>query len=182
MAAIIKQSTAYNRVFKMCLRSDHVTGATGLTLTCTLSKNAASFAAAGGTISEIANGFYYIQLTTTDTNTLGDLAYHIISSTGSPDIVDPTDFVDQVRANVLGDAMTLTSAYDFAKGTTAVSESYAANGVAPTPVQALLAIHQMLMSFSITSTTLAVKRLDNSTSAFNATLNSSSAPTQITRS
>lgn len=81
----------------------------------------------------------------------------------------------------VGSAMTLTSAYDFAKGTTAVTEAYAANGAAPTPVQALMAIHQMLMQFAISGTNLTVKKLDNSTTAFVVTLDSATAPTSAVR-
>ena len=75
----------------------------------------------------------------------------------------------------------LTSSYDFSKGTTAMAESYAANGAAPTPAQALFAIHQMLMQFSIASTTLTVKKLDNSTTAFLVTLSDATNPTGATR-
>lgn len=80
-----------------------------------------------------------------------------------------------------GDAMTLTSAYDFSKGTVAMTESYAANGVAPTPIQAVLGIHQYLMDFAISSTNYTVKKLDNSTTAFTVTLDSSTAPTSASR-
>ncbi|TXH99562.1 MAG: hypothetical protein E6Q76_19635 [Rhizobium sp.] len=75
----------------------------------------------------------------------------------------------------------LTSAYDFAKGTAAVTESYAANGAAPTPVQALLAIHQMLMGFTISGTSYTVKQLDGSTTAFVVTLNDGTSPTGAAR-
>lgn len=75
----------------------------------------------------------------------------------------------------------LTSAYDFAKGTTTMAESYAANGVAPTPIQALYGIQQFLMDFSIASTAYTVKKLDNSTTAFVATLNNATTPTAIAR-
>lgn len=75
----------------------------------------------------------------------------------------------------------LTSAYDYAKGTVAMTESYAANGVAPTPIQATYAIHQLLMDFSIASTSYTVKKLDNSTTAFVGTLDSATAPTSLVR-
>ncbi len=86
-----------------------------------------------------------------------------------------------VAPAVAGNAMTLTSAYDFAKGTTATTESYAANGVAPTPVQMLYAIHQMLMDFGISGTALTVKKLNNSTTAFVVTLNDATSPTAAAR-
>ena len=73
--ALLKQSTTYTRSFLMVSSSDHVSGATGKTVTVNLSKAGGAFAAAGGTVTEIANGWYKIALTTTDTNTLGDLAY-----------------------------------------------------------------------------------------------------------
>lgn len=80
-----------------------------------------------------------------------------------------------------GDAMALTSAYDFAKGTVAVTESYAANGAAPTPVQAMMAIHQMLMGFAISGVNYTVKKLDNTTTAFVVTLSDATSPTGATR-
>lgn len=75
----------------------------------------------------------------------------------------------------------LTSAYDYAKGTVAMTESYAVNGVAPTPVQATYAIHQMLMDFAIASTSLTVKKLDNTATAFVVTLDSATVPTSAVR-
>lgn len=52
----------------------------------------------------------------------------------------------------------LTSAYDFAKGTVAMTESYAADNVAPTPAQALFLIQQSLHEFAIAGTTRTVKQ------------------------
>ena len=75
----------------------------------------------------------------------------------------------------------LTSAYDFAKGTVAVTESYNTDGAAPTPVQALLGIFQMLCEASVSGTTLTVKKLDGSTVAMTFTLNDATAPTSVTR-
>jgi hypothetical protein len=89
--ALLKQSTAYTRMFLMVDSTDHITGKTGLTVTVTLSKAGGAFGAAGGTITEVSSGWYKIALTTTDTNTLGDLAYHC-TSTGA----DATDIADQV--------------------------------------------------------------------------------------
>lgn len=75
----------------------------------------------------------------------------------------------------------LTSAYDFAKGTTAMTEAYAANGAAPTPVEAIFAIHQYLMQFGISSTNYTVKKLDNSTTAFTVTLDDATTPSAAAR-
>lgn len=78
-------------------------------------------------------------------------------------------------------SVALTSAYDFAKGTTAVTESYNADGSAPTPIQAIMAILQILTEGSVAGTTMTVKKLDGSTTAFTLTLNSGTAPTSISR-
>ena len=77
--------------------------------------------------------------------------------------------------------VTLTSSYDFAKGTVAVTESYNSDGSAPTPVQALMGIMQMLMEMSISGTTMTIRKLDGSTTAFTLTLNSSTTPTSVSR-
>lgn len=98
--AILKQSTTYTRMFLLVQSSDHVSPLTGASPSVSLSKAGGSFASAGGTITEVANGFYKIALTTTDTNTLGDLAFHITATSG-----DNTDFVDQIAANILGDTL-----------------------------------------------------------------------------
>jgi hypothetical protein len=97
--ATLKQSTAYTRMFLMVQSADHITGLTGASPAVTISKAGGSFGAAGGSVTEVSSGWYKIALTTTDTNTAGDLAYHITAATG-----DPTDFVDQVGpvgANIL---------------------------------------------------------------------------------
>jgi hypothetical protein len=77
----------------MVLSSDHITGATGKTVTVTISKAGAAFAAPTGTVTEIANGLYAIALTIVDTNTVGDLAFHCTAAG-----CDPTDFIDAVTS------------------------------------------------------------------------------------
>lgn len=98
--ATLKQSTSYVRTFLMVDSSNHVSGKTGLAPVVTLSKAGAAFATAGGAVAELSNGWYKITLTTTDTNTLGDLDFHC-TDTGA----DPTDFQDQVTSNILGDTL-----------------------------------------------------------------------------
>ena len=65
--------------------------------------------------------------------------------------------------------------------TTQMTESYAANGVAPTLAQAQFAIHQMLMDFAISGTTYTVKKLNNSDTAFIVTLDNATTPTSAVR-
>lgn len=79
-----------------------------------------------------------------------------------------------------GDAMTLTSAYDFAKGTVAMTESYAAKGATMTPAQALYQINQHLSENSVSGTTMTLKKRDNSTTAKTFTLDDATSPTSIT--
>jgi len=80
----------------------------------------------------------------------------------------------------VGSAMTLTSAYDFAKGTTAMTESYPVLGATMTPVQALYSINQVLNENSVSGTTMTVKKRDQSTTAKTFTLNDATSPTAIT--
>lgn len=65
--------------------------------------------------------------------------------------------------------------------TTQFTESYSADGSAPTLTQALMLIQQMLGDFSITGTTLTVKQLDGATTAGTFTLNDGTSPTSVTR-
>lgn len=65
--------------------------------------------------------------------------------------------------------------------TTQMTESYAANGVAPTLAQAQFAVHQMLMQFGISGTSLTVRKLDNTTTAFIVTLDDATSPTDAKR-
>jgi hypothetical protein len=97
---ILKQGVPYNRTFLMVSNTDHVTGKTGLgtgvTMVC--SKNGLGFNSTINSSVEIANGWYYVQLTGTETSTIGDLAFHM-TGTGA----DPTDFADQVQSQVFSD-------------------------------------------------------------------------------
>jgi hypothetical protein len=63
----------------------------------------------------------------------------------------------------------------------ALTESYAADGAAPTLTQAVLAIQQFLQERDVTSTTVTVKKLDGSATAMTLTLNDALSPTAITR-
>lgn len=74
----------------------------------------------------------------------------------------------------------LTSAYDFAKGTVAMTESYAAQGAALTPVQALYGINQQMGEQGIVGTLMTVKKRDRSATAKTFTLNDATTPTAIT--
>lgn len=88
-----KQSTAKNVMILMVDSTDHVTGKAGLTLTITASKDGAAFASISPTVTERGNGWYNIALTSSHTDTLGDLALHITGAAA-----DPADIVVLVEA------------------------------------------------------------------------------------
>lgn len=99
--AILKVSTARNRMVFMVDDTDHVTGKTGLTLTITASKDGAAFGSISPTVTERGDGWYNVALTTSHTDTLGDFALHI---TGTD--ADPTDLVDEVVTDLPGLSVT----------------------------------------------------------------------------
>lgn len=78
--------TARRLTFLMISSADHISGATGLTVTVTLSKDGGTFAAAVGSVVEIGSGWYYLDADEDDIDTLGDLVLH--ATAGS---ADPTD-------------------------------------------------------------------------------------------
>lgn len=96
---LLKQSTVVNIPFLLTSASDNVSPITGLGAApvVTISKNAASFAAAGGTVSEIGNGWYALAATTGDAGTLGALLLHA-TGTGA----NPTDDEHQVVLDLPG--------------------------------------------------------------------------------
>lgn len=72
----IPQSTTLRVSMRAYLSTDHLSVATGKTIPITISKNGAAFGNPSGgatNATEIANGWYYVDLTTTDTGTAGPL-------------------------------------------------------------------------------------------------------------
>lgn len=65
--------------------------------------------------------------------------------------------------------------------TTQLTESYAADGAAPTLAQAILLIQQALTEFAISGTTTTIKKIDGSTTAATLTLDDGTTPTSVTR-
>lgn len=94
---LLKQSTQRNVMVLMVDDTSHITGAAGLTLTITASKDGAAFSSISPTVNDRGSGWYSITLTTSHTDTLGTLALHI-TSTGA----DPTDIVYQVVVELPG--------------------------------------------------------------------------------
>lgn len=86
-----------------------------------------------------------------------------------------------VGGNVTGTVAGVTPATTASILTTALTESYAADGAAPTLSQAIFALQQFLQERAVSGTTLTVKRLDGSTTAMTFTLDDATSPTSITR-
>jgi hypothetical protein len=86
-------SASYPLVFLLVSSTDHITGATGLTPTVTISKAGGAFAAPAGPVTEVGNGVYKVAGNATDTATLGPLALHA-TATGA----DPCDALYEVVA------------------------------------------------------------------------------------
>lgn len=101
---MLKQSTARNLMVFLTASSDHVTGLTGATLTITASKNGAAFASITPTVTERGDGWYSLALTTSHTDTLGDLVVHITAASA-----DPIDLREQVFAGLPGESVTVSS-------------------------------------------------------------------------
>jgi hypothetical protein len=99
---VIKQSSNRNIMVLIVQSSDHITGLTGATLTVTASKDGAAFASISPTVTERGSGWYNLALTTSHTDTLGDLAIHVTAASA-----DPADLACQVVAYDTTDATAL---------------------------------------------------------------------------
>jgi hypothetical protein len=107
-------------------------------------------------------------------------ALNTASVTTIPAILADTG-TDGVVVNAAGLATDAVTEIVTAVLTTQMTEAYATDGAAPTLAQSLCLIQQMLGDFSISGTTLTVKKVDGSTSAATFTLNDGTSPTAITR-
>ncbi len=111
-----------------------------------------------------------------------DTVWHIQAIVSIPELVDQV-----LNEATSGHSTAGTVGKAIADGTfssiltTQMTESYAADGAAPTLAQALMMIQQMLGDFAISGTTLTVRKVDGATAAATFTLDSASAPTSLTR-
>jgi hypothetical protein len=161
------------------LENQNFTKRTGLTGNY---RGAATLSAANG----FEAGKWYVVIATGIVDTITGKAvvksFRVVpaeSAAGVPK-VDACYFAGQTITAAAGVTMPASVASS-ALLTTQMTESYAADGVAPTPEQALFATLQRLTEFSISGTTLTVKKLDGSTTAYTLTLNDATSPTSSTR-
>jgi hypothetical protein len=109
----------------------------------------------------------------------GNVGGNVVGSVGS--------VAGNVGGNVVGSVGSVTAGVTVSNAgidalfTRQLTESYAADGAAPTVAQALMMIQQMLGDFAISGTTLTVRQLDGTTTAATFTLNDGSAPSALTR-
>jgi hypothetical protein len=182
---ILKQSTAVVLTFGPFVdKTDGVTLETGLVSALDHASTGIMLAKNGGTLTirhatvtastYDAHGCYKVTLDATDTGTLGQLrVIYTDAATCLPVWKDCLIVAAQVYDDTLNGA---------ANGwTTAMTESYAADGATMTPAQALYMIKQMMQEMVISGTTMTVKKLDGTTTAMTLTLNDATNPTSITR-
>lgn len=163
MEGFLKLSTAVDVTILMIDSADHITGKTGLSagLTIYAAKAAGTPATITPTVTELdatnVKGIYKLALTTTHTNTLGELQLHI-TATGA----DPADLKWQVTSVLPGDAVGIADALldrDMSLGTDSGSSSVR------TPRQALRTIRNKV---SVAAGTLTVTKEDDTTSSWTA--------------
>jgi hypothetical protein len=181
------------------------TSGAGVTITTTSGDGLSITPTAGHAVVATANGAskHGVQITGGTSGTSDGMK--LIAGTGGVDLranqtgnlvgtVSTVTTVNGLAAGVITAAAIATDALD-ADGlaadaiaeivtavlTTVMTESYAADGAAPTLTQVLLAIQQFQQEKNISGTAVTVKKLDGSTTAFGLTLDSGTAPTTITR-
>jgi hypothetical protein len=88
-----KNAALSNFGFRMVQSSNHVTPATGLTITAQRSIDGAAFASCANSASEISNGWYKINLAAGDLN--GDVIILRFSATGADDSIGPVIVTQQ---------------------------------------------------------------------------------------
>lgn len=80
----IKQSTAANVMLFMADSTDHITGKAGLTLALAASKNGGGFNSISPSVTERGSGWYSVALTSSHTDTLGDLVLRATAAGADP--------------------------------------------------------------------------------------------------
>lgn len=100
----IKKSNSAVVMVLLTSSSDHISGAEGLSLTISASKDGGDFAAISPSVQDKLYGWYRIELSSSDTDTVGDLVLHI-TATGA----DPADVIFSVVEYTLDDVGLMSS-------------------------------------------------------------------------
>lgn len=189
---LLKLSTARNKMIFMVDETDHITGLASLTLTITASKDGAAFASITPTVTDRGSGWYNLALTTSHSDTLGDLALHI-TSTGA----DPLDVAWEVVTDLPGlSVASVSGAIGSVAAGGIVAASFAADAITAAKVAAdvgteladallnrdmsavsdtnarspLNALRFLRNYWAIVTSTLTVKKEDDTTTAWTATV------------
>jgi hypothetical protein len=83
----LPQNTAANITVFLVDSADHRSGKTGATLTVEVSKDGGAFSSISPTVTELSYGWYKLELTSSHTDTQGEITFHITA----PD-ADPIDY------------------------------------------------------------------------------------------
>lgn len=128
-----------------------------------------------------AKGYYLFDLTQAETNA-DALLFSAKSSTSNIVVIGAPAYIATNPASFSSFTTPPTAAQNAtAVLTTQMTESYAADGVAPTLAQSLFLTQQAVTEAAIVGTTLTVNKLDGTTPAATFTLNSATTPTSRTR-
>lgn len=104
------------------------------------------------------------------TRTLSALGFTLSASDLAADTIGASELASDAITEIVNAVLT-----------TAMTESYNADGAAPTLAQAMFVTMQRLTEFAISGTTVTVKKLDGSTTAYTLTLDDATDPTSTTR-
>ena len=180
----IPQSVGYTVMMKVYLSSDHVSPGTALTMAVVISKAGGAFgnpSAGASNATEVSNGWYKFALSTTDTNTVGDLVVRLTGTSAD----DSERVLQVVDANTGGlgalPAVAAGSAGCVMTTTSTLAEAYPGVGGNATIAQLLYEMAQNLAQFAISGTTITVYKRDGVTTAETYTLDSSTSPTSRSR-
>ena len=127
-------------------------------------------AAYSRTRSRLAAGSVPDAIWASATRTLSALGFTLSASDLAADTIGASELAADAITEIVNAVLT-----------TAMTESYNTDGAAPTLAQALFVTMQRLTEFAISGTTITVKKLDGSTSAYTLTLDDATSPTSTTR-
>ncbi len=175
----LSQSDGITPQTSLTVTSEHLTFVCDVSNVPTLVLTASATASGGSNdmvhVSSDVAGFYDLELAAADVNYLG----RAMLSVNNLSAHCPVWHEFMILPANIYDAMVLGTKSLMEDHT--ITESYNTDGSAPTPAQALYLILQRATEFSISGTTLTIKKLDGSTSAATLTLNDATNPTAVTR-
>ena len=134
---ILKLNTTANVMVFMTSSSDHISPSLGSTLTISLSKDGGAFSSISPIVTERGTGWYSLALSSSDIDTLGDLAIHI-TAPGADD-TDLVMWVDDYGSSALAVQNILTDEFAAIPSSTAT-----ASEVWQTVIESGLSAEQLL--------------------------------------